>query len=112
MSDRVTIEIEGGVADVRLNRPDKLNAVDNAMFHALVEAGESLKADRSVRAVVLSGAGKGFCAGLDLESFQQMASTTSDRSMADIGRRDDDRITNLGQQACYVWTEMPAAVIA
>ena len=46
MSDRVTIEIHGGVADVRLNRPDKLNAVDNAMFHALVEAGESIKADR------------------------------------------------------------------
>src|SRR5438874_3547141 len=92
MSDRVTIEIDGGVADVRLNRPEKLNAVDTAMFHALVDAGESIKADPTVRAVVLSGSGKGFCAGLDLESFQKMAGTSSDRSMADIGRRDDGRI--------------------
>src|SRR3954454_17337586 len=112
MSDRVTIEIEDGVADVRLNRPDKLNAVDTAMFHALVEAGESVKADRSVRAVVLSGAGKGFCAGLDLESFQKMAGAAPDASVGDIGRRDDGRITNLAQQAFCVWTEMPAAVIA
>lgn len=111
MSDRVTIEIEGGVADVKLNRPDKLNAVDTAMFHALVEAGESIKADPSVRAVVLSGAGRGFCAGLDLDSFQKMAGAAPDDSVADIGRR-DGRITNVGQQACYVWTEMPAAVIA
>src|SRR3954454_18887474 len=112
MSDRVTIEIEDGVADVRLNRPDKLNAVDTAMFHALVEAGESVKADRSVRAVVLSGTGRGFCAGLDLESFQKMAGAAPDLSVGDVGRRDEGRITNLGQQACYVWTEMPAAVIA
>ena len=112
MSDRVTIEIDGGVADVRLNRPEKLNAVDTAMFHALVDAGESIKADPTVRAVVLSGSGKGFCAGLDLESFQKMAGASSERSMDDIGRRDDGRITNIGQQACYVWTEMPAAVIA
>ena len=113
MSDRVTIEIEGGVADVRLNRPEKLNAVDTAMFHALAEAGESIKSDRSVRAVVLSGAGRGFCAGLDLESFQQMAGAPApDAGSSDIGRREEGRITNLAQQACYVWTEMPAAVIA
>jgi enoyl-CoA hydratase/carnithine racemase len=112
MSDRVTIEIDGGVADVRLNRPDKMNAVDVAMFHALVDAGESLKADPSVRAVVLSGAGRGFCAGLDFASFQAMSGERADESVGDIGRRDEDRITNLGQQAAYVWTEMPAAVIA
>jgi enoyl-CoA hydratase/carnithine racemase len=113
MSDRVTIEIADGVADVRLNRPDKLNAVDTAMFHALAEAGESIKADRSVRAVVLSGAGRGFCAGLDLDSFQQMAgASTPDATAGDIGRREEGRITNLAQQACFVWTEMPAAVIA
>ncbi len=113
MSDRVTIEIDGGVADVKLNRPDKLNAVDPAMFRALAEAGESIKADPSVRTVVLSGAGRGFCSGLDFESFQAMAGSSDDRdnTFADIGKS-DDRITNLGQQAVYVWTEMPAAVIA
>ena len=58
MSDRVTIAIDGGVADVRLNRPDKLNALDRAMFDALVDAGDSLRTDASVRAVVLSGAAR------------------------------------------------------
>jgi enoyl-CoA hydratase/carnithine racemase len=116
MTDRVTIEIDRGVADVRLNRPDKLNAVDGAMFQALVEAGERLKAERSVRAIVLSGEGRGFCAGLDLNSFKAMADRganddpdrVSTRSVLDRG----DRITSLGQQAAYTWTEQPAPVIA
>jgi enoyl-CoA hydratase/carnithine racemase len=114
MSDRVTISIEEGVADVRLNRPDKLNAVDVGMFRALVDAGESLKADPSVRAVVLSGEGRGFCSGLDFESFQAMQGGDGlggGESGAEVGHR-DGRITNMGQQAAYVWTEMPAPVVA
>lgn len=111
MSDRVTYAIDGGVADVRLNRPEKINALDPAMFEALVEVGEALKADRSVRAVVLSGEGRGFCAGLDFASFQAMAGSGRP-AVGDLGRRDDGRITNRGQQAVYVWTEMPAPVIA
>jgi enoyl-CoA hydratase/carnithine racemase len=115
MSDRVRCTITDGVADVRLNRPDKLNALDMAMFDALIETGEGLKADPSVRAVVLSGEGRGFCAGLDFASFLAMAgagSADSAGSPADLGRRDEGRITNRGQQAVYVWTEMPAPVIA
>ncbi len=112
MSDRVSIAIDGGVADVRLNRPDKLNAVDAAMFSGLVEAGESLKADPSVRVVVLSGEGRGFCAGLDFASFQAMGTGDFGAGLGDVPRRDDGRITNVGQQAAYVWTEMPAPVIA
>jgi enoyl-CoA hydratase/carnithine racemase len=114
MSDRVTISIDDGVADVRLNRPDKLNAVDVAMFKALVEAGETLKHDPSVRAVVLSGEGKGFCSGLDFSAFEAMAGEDrkgGDGGLSDVGRR-DDRITNVGQQAVYVWTELPQPVIA
>jgi len=112
MSDRVSIAIDGGVADVRLNRPDKLNAVDAAMFSGLVEAGETLKADPSVRAVVLSGEGRGFCSGLDFASFQAMGGGDFGASLGDVPRRDEGRITNAGQQAAYVWTEMPAPVIA
>ena len=63
-----------GVADVRLNRPEKLNALDAAMFEGLVETGRRLAADTSVRAVVLSGEGRGFCAGLDFMSFMAMGS--------------------------------------
>ena len=73
MSDRVVYSVEEGVADVRLNRPDKINALDPAMFEAIVEVGEAIKADRTVRAVVLSGEGRGFCAGLDFGSFTAMA---------------------------------------
>lgn len=112
---RVTVSVEGGVADVRLNRPDKLNAVDGAMFSALVEAGAELRDDASVRAIVLSGEGRGFCAGLDLGSFQAMADPDRPaRSRVDAGSVLDrgDRITSFGQQAVYTWTEQPVPVIA
>src|SRR5205823_4930510 len=69
---RVTVTITDGVADVRLNRPEKRNALDNAMFAGLITAGERLKAEPGVRAVVLSGEGPDFCAGLDFGAFQAM----------------------------------------
>jgi enoyl-CoA hydratase/carnithine racemase len=113
MSDRVSVTVDGGVADVRLNRPEKMNALDPAMFEGLIEAGEAVKADPSVRAVVLSGEGRAFCAGLDFGSFQAMAGSDEKRPTGDVdlGRK-DGRITNRGQQAAYVWFEMPAPVIA
>ena len=70
MTDLVTIEKSGGIADVRLNRPDKYNALNSDMFKAIIEAGESLAEARDVRVIVLSGNGRGFCAGLDMGSFQ------------------------------------------
>lgn len=123
MSDRVLTTIEDGIADVRLNRPDKLNALDGAMFQAIVDAGESLKGDRSVRVVVLSGEGRGFCAGLDFSAFQSMAGDDAPRERTepsgDDGGRElgaigqtGGRITHLGQQACWVWQELEVPVIA
>jgi enoyl-CoA hydratase/carnithine racemase len=101
------------VADVRLNRPEKLNAVDSAMFSALVETGEALKSDRSVRAVVLSGEGRAFCAGLDLASFGQMASPEGRVSLgSSLIDRPEGRIANQGQQAVWVWQELEVPVIA
>ena len=58
---------------MRLDRPDKLNALDPAMFSALIEAGERLKRLHGLRAVVLHGAGRGFSAGLDMGSFAAIA---------------------------------------
>ena len=70
MTDRVTIAIDDqGVADVRLNRADKMNALDPAMFDGIVDAIDQLGKDGSLRAVVLSGEGRAFCAGLDMASF-------------------------------------------
>jgi enoyl-CoA hydratase/carnithine racemase len=112
--ERVSVKLVDGVADVRLNRPDKLNALDPAMFEALVEAGEGLAADPSVRAVVLSGEGRGFCAGLDFTSFQAMAIGSRGPAGAEggIDGRLTGHITNHFQQAAYVWTELPVPVIA
>jgi enoyl-CoA hydratase/carnithine racemase len=111
MSDRVTVNVEDGVADVRLNRPEKLNALDNEMFGAIVNAGESLKQMSEVRAVVLSGEGRSFCAGLDFASFQQIAAADSADAVEATTRPDEDRMTHLGQQAAWVWQEIEVPVI-
>lgn len=116
MSDRVTVSVADGVADVRLNRGDKLNALDPAMFVAIAETGARLAADRSVRAVVLSGEGRAFCAGLDFSSFMAMAG--QDDAGGDDGPSaaalvsTDGRITHLAQQVAHVWSEVPVPVIA
>src|SRR5260370_36537984 len=72
MEKRVTISISEGVADVRLVRADKMNALDAAMFDALVAASDRLAREKGVRAVVLSGEGRAFCAGLDMGRFAAM----------------------------------------
>jgi enoyl-CoA hydratase/carnithine racemase len=114
MTDRVTITIAGGIADVRMNRPDKRNALDGAMFQGLADAGEQLKTEAGVRVVVLSGEGSSFCAGLDFASFQTMAG--GDRLSPDDdtspGAMQEGRVTHLGQQVCWVWQEIPVPVIA
>lgn len=111
--DRVTISIEGGIADVRMNRADKRNALDNAMFTSLAAAGEYLKTLPDLRAVVLSGDGASFCAGLDFGSFQAMAQGSSGQGgSVNAGAMSDGRITHLAQQVCWVWQEVPVPVIA
>jgi enoyl-CoA hydratase/carnithine racemase len=134
MSDRVTVQITDGVADVRLNRPHKLNALDGDMFVALVDVSARLARDTSVRAVVLSGEGRAFSAGLDFSGFMAMAggrvtvdtggpadsadaggaSGQGEAATGDIGAigRTDGRITHLAQQAAHGWFEVPVPVIA
>jgi enoyl-CoA hydratase/carnithine racemase len=106
MSDRVLVSIEDGVADVRLARPDKLNALDAAMFEALIEAARGLASDPSLRAVVLSGEGRAFCAGLDFPSFQ------GGGAAIDLFERGDESPANTAQRAPWIWTELPVPVIA
>ncbi len=109
MSERVTISKHGGIADVQLNRPEKMNALDPAMFEGLVEAGTALAADRSLRVVVLSGAGRAFCAGLDFASFMAMA---GDRPGRNPLERVPGGVANFAQRAAHVWAELPVPVIA
>ena len=110
---RVSVTMHEGIAHVRLTRPDKRNALDDAMFQAIAQAGERVKHDTSVRAVVLSGDGASFCAGLDFGGFQAMGSGSSgDGSATAAGSMKDGRITHLAQQICWVWQEVPVPVIA
>lgn len=110
--------ISDGVADVRMNRPEKRNALDGAMFRGLADMGERLKTEPDVRVVVLSGEGSSFCAGLDFSSFQTLSTatpSTGDRpapAEGNPGEMQEGRITHLGQQVCWVWQEIPVPVIA
>ncbi len=125
MSDRVRIDLREGVADVRLSRPEKMNALDDGMFRGIIEAGESLARDPSVRAVVLSGEGRAFCAGLDFSSFSAMAGDGSAAADEGSGGPPEDEarsargllsrtdsVGNRAQHTCWVWQEIPAPVIA
>jgi enoyl-CoA hydratase/carnithine racemase len=106
MSDeRVTITVSGHIADVRLNRPDKRNAIDAAMFAGLSEAATALAGRAGLRAVVLSGAGRGFCAGLDLAS---LAGSRPPRSF----EARTHGIASRAQHAVWGWRELPVPVIA
>lgn len=105
--DRVELTIESGVAHVQLDRPDKMNALDPAMFAGILDAGMHLFEEPAARCVVLSGTGRAFCAGLDMAS------------MAETGRHRETPLTerthgnaNAPQQAAVVWRKLPMPVIA
>ncbi|MFQ5382465.1 MAG: crotonase/enoyl-CoA hydratase family protein [Dehalococcoidia bacterium] len=108
----VTIDIDArGIADVRLNRPEKMNALSAEMFDAISRAGESLVEDSSVRAVVLSGNGRGFCAGLDFSGFRGMAGEGQAEPVA-RHRPPETTMANAAQWPGLVWRAVPVPVIA
>ncbi|RTM05768.1 MAG: crotonase/enoyl-CoA hydratase family protein [Bradyrhizobiaceae bacterium] len=115
MEERVSITISEGVADVRLVRADKMNALDQAMFEALVAATERLSKDKSVRAVVLSGEGRAFCAGLDMGRFAAMKEKGGNGipggENRDLTKRTHGQ-ANFPQQAVWGWRQLPVPVIA
>ncbi|WP_439817433.1 crotonase/enoyl-CoA hydratase family protein [Zavarzinia sp. CC-PAN008] len=114
-NERISVEITDGVADVRLIRVDKMNALDPHMFAALVETGNRLKADKSLRAIVLSGEGRAFCAGLDTSNFARMREGGEGPRVSSAGGSLEERthgICNNAQYAVWVWREMPVPVIA
>lgn len=109
MTDRVSIRIEEGIADVRLSRPDKMNALDPAMFARIAEVIDTLKQRRDVRCVVLSGEGRGFCAGLDMASMA--APDAGGEAGIDLAARDHG-VANLVQYVAWGWRDLPMPVIA
>ncbi len=106
-ADRVTVSVADHVAHVLLDRADKMNALDDAMFEAVIAAGEYVRDLAGVRAVVLSGAGRAFCAGLDLASFGR-----NDR-WNDVALTDRTHgLANRPQYVATIWRDLPMPVIA
>ncbi|MDP3852997.1 crotonase/enoyl-CoA hydratase family protein [Phenylobacterium sp.] len=117
MEDRIKVELKDGVADVRLTRADKMNALDDAMFSALIATGEALKTRPGVRAIVLSGEGRAFCAGLDMGNFGKMASGERSGGQSSTGEtlvntKRTPGGSNRAQHAVMVWREQTVPVIA
>ena len=104
MNDRVTLSVTDGIADVRLARADKMNAIDPAMFTAIGAVIDALAGRRDVRCVVLSGEGRGFCAGLDMASMAQGGSGMSTTRNAQ-GAIPPQHVT-------WGWRQLPMPVIA
>lgn len=105
---RVSTEVKEGVARVTLTRGDKMNALDPEMVAALIAAGEALEARDDLRAVVLSGEGRAFCAGLDVASFGALAG--ADPEAAVMPRTHGDM--NDYQRVALIWRDLPVPVIA
>lgn len=107
MSELVTVTIENHIADIRLNRPEKMNALNPQLIDSLISTAAKVSALSGVRCVVLSGEGDAFCAGLDFTSFD---------ALKDSGRQEIlDRkygITNKFQQLAWAWRECPVPVIS
>ena len=101
----VEIERQAGIATVWLNQPQKKNAVGFAAMRELVAAAKTLRADQSVRAVVLAGRGQTFCAGIDLADLNDPANRkTAIWELIKPGR-------SLFQHAALVWQDLPLPVL-
>ncbi|MDX1457515.1 MAG: crotonase/enoyl-CoA hydratase family protein [Marinobacter sp.] len=106
-NERVLLEIDQGIATVTLNRPDKYNSLDMPMFEAITRVTRQLKKDRSVRVIILKGAGDAFCSGLDVAKVSKNPMNFF-KLLVKPGRK----ISNLAQDVAYLWRDVPAPVIA
>lgn len=103
---RVLLEIDGPLAYVTLNRPDKLNGIDLETIDELIAAATSLRANRQIRAVVLQGRGRSFCAGLDFGAVFANKKKVARFFLA------GPRAVNRFQRVTQIWRDLPVPVIA
>lgn len=106
-SSRVLVDIDGPIAYVWLNRPDKLNGVDLDMLVDLIAVARKIRTDRDLRAVIIQGKGEAFCAGLDFGSAMK-----DPKRIVRFFVPNPLKGTNLFQQANWAWRELPIPVIA
>ncbi|MEM1090764.1 MAG: crotonase/enoyl-CoA hydratase family protein [Pseudomonadota bacterium] len=110
MTETVSVDFSDGIAHVRLNRPEKHNALNMALFRDLEETLEVLTRQPGLRAVVLSGEGPSFCAGIDLHSLAAQPDQLQEmhRLLSDT----DPNGSNIYQRVCVGWQRLPVPVIA
>ena len=112
MTDQlITLSVTDGIADIRLNRPEKMNAITVELLQAMADMVETVAADASVRVVVLRGEGRAFCAGLDKGNFAKMVQSGKGSLGGDIMARSHGA-GNLFQHAGLMWRDLPVPVIA
>jgi len=103
----VLCEIKDKIAFVTFNRPEKYNALSLAVFEQMIAIGEELIANKKIRAVILSGKGKGFCSGLDVKSMMKTIGATNK-----VMQKDKPEDQNMVQRISLVWRDIPVPVIA
>lgn len=110
MAERVDVDFQGHIAIVRLARPEKMNAMSPAMFEGLIAAGETVAARADVRCVVLTGEGRAFCAGIDMQRFDEAAVKAG--KLPRLLAERTHGIANIAQKVAIQWREMTPPVIA
>ena len=105
-AERAVVEVRDGIADVRLTRAAKHNALDFRMFEAISAAIDEVADNPAVRAVVLSGEGPSFCSGLDFPSF-----AAEERPVDSMFERREGEDANLAQRVSVGWQALPVPVI-
>lgn len=107
VAERVVVEIKDKVAIVTLNRGTKYNAIDMDMFAAINKTAEELAQNKAIRAVIVRGDGKVFCAGLDIKSVMKNPSNPGT-----LLAREEGELANIAQKVGYLWRQIPVPVIA
>lgn len=101
----VNTDKESGIMTVTLNRPEKKNAMSFAMMHELIAVADHISRDKTVRAVILTGAGSSFCSGIDLGDLNQPKNQAF--ALWELVKP----CQSLFQRACLVWRDVPVPVI-
>eukprot|EP01062_Namystynia_karyoxenos_P052824 TRINITY_DN42484_c0_g1_i1.p2 TRINITY_DN42484_c0_g1~~TRINITY_DN42484_c0_g1_i1.p2 ORF type:complete len:376 (+),score=117.58 TRINITY_DN42484_c0_g1_i1:68-1195(+) len=109
--ERVAVERRGDIAVVSLNRGSKYNALDMPMFRAIAQTADRLRTEEKLRAVILRGEGKAFCAGLDVKSVANPLAGAAG-NVQELLRRPEGKVSNLAQDVGYLWRLIPCPVIA
>lgn len=108
MTERVTLSVENHVGIVKFNRPEKMNALDPVQFDAILGMAAKIRDNVDIRAVVLTGEGRAFCAGIDIGSLNSIPNGENGQLL----ETRTHGIANRFQQSAWQWREMQVPVIA